>query len=95
MSFSPEWLALREPVDHRSVNHDVADAVAAHFADLPHVSIVDLGAGAGSNLRGSFRLFGDSQHWTLVDYDERLLAAARERLAAWADEAEEPARNLS
>lgn len=94
MSFSAEWLALREPIDHRSVDRDLAARVAARFEGPDHVSIMDLGCGAGSNLRGSYRLFGDSQHWTLVDYDPVLLAAARERLGAWADEAEEAGEEL-
>ncbi len=87
MSFSAEWLALREPVDHRSVNRELASAVAARFEGPDHVSIMDLGCGTGSNLRGCHHLFAGSQHWTLVDHDPALLAAARERLAAWADEA--------
>ncbi len=94
MSFSPEWLALREPVDHRSVDRALAARVADWFGGQDHVSIMDLGCGAGSNLRGSYALFGDSQHWTLVDYDPALLAAARERLTDWADEAEEAGEEL-
>jgi SAM-dependent methyltransferase len=94
MSFSPEWLALREPVDHRSVNAGLAAHVAERFGGPDHISIMDLGCGAGSNLRGSYRLFGESQHWTLVDYDAALLAAARTRLTLWADEAEEAGEEL-
>jgi SAM-dependent methyltransferase len=94
MSFSPEWLALREPVDHRSVNRDLAGRVADWFGEPDHISIMDLGCGAGSNLRGTWHLFGASQHWTLVDYDPVLLAAARTRLAAWADEASEAGEEL-
>ncbi len=94
MSFSPEWLALREPVDHRSVNADLAARVSQWFDGPDHISVMDLGCGAGSNLRGTYKLFGDSQHWTLVDYDPVLLASARTRLAAWADEAEEAGEEL-
>jgi SAM-dependent methyltransferase len=89
MSFSAEWLALREPVDHRSVNRELAGRVSDWFGMPDHISIIDLGCGAGSNLRGTHHLFGDSQHWTLVDYDPALLDAARLRLMAWADEASE------
>jgi hypothetical protein len=48
---------------------------------------MDLGCGAGSNLRGAFAALPDRQSWTLVDYDPKLLAAARDRLASWADAA--------
>jgi SAM-dependent methyltransferase len=83
--FSPEWLALREPVDHRSRNAELAAALAARFQQRNSVNVVDLGCGTGSNLRATARLLPDTQSWTLVDYDERLLEAARNTLARWAD----------
>ncbi|MDX2158158.1 MAG: class I SAM-dependent methyltransferase [Hyphomicrobiaceae bacterium] len=86
--FSPEWLALREPVDHRSRDPQLMQSLAATFADRPRLRIVDLGCGTGSNLRGTFRALPSEQHWTLVDYDLRLLAAARATLLDWADRAE-------
>ena len=82
--FSPDWLALREPVDHRSRDSELARKVAALFANRSHVTVVDLGCGAGSNIRATYKLLPDDQHWTLVDYDARLLDVARVRLAAWA-----------
>jgi SAM-dependent methyltransferase len=85
MSFSAEWLALREPCDHAAVNPEVRAALSARFSGAAPVSVVDLGCGAGSNLRGLFAALPDAQSWTLVDYDPKLLAAARQRLAAWAE----------
>jgi SAM-dependent methyltransferase len=85
---------LREPVDHRSVDAALAARVAAHFAGRDGIAVMDLGCGTGSNLRGSFHLFGESQHWTLVDHDEALLAEARRRLGDWADEAGEMGEEL-
>ncbi len=93
--FSPEWLALREPVDHRSRDEGLAGRVATRFAAHQPVRITDLGCGAGSNLRATAPRLGPSQEWTLVDYDPRLLAAARERLSAWADTAEESGEGLA
>ena len=83
--FSPEWLALREPVDHRSRDPGIAQQLREHFARRSAIRVVDLGCGTGSNLRGTFHLLPAEQSWTLVDYDQRLLAAARETISAWAD----------
>ncbi|MGL4636303.1 MAG: SAM-dependent methyltransferase [Beijerinckiaceae bacterium] len=88
MTFSAEWLALREPADHAAVNPEVRAALAARFAGKTSVNVVDLGSGAGSNLRGTWSILPDDQTWTLVDYDPKLLDAARLRLAQWADTAQ-------
>ncbi|KPF62546.1 hypothetical protein IP69_20475 [Bosea sp. AAP35] len=92
--FSPEWLALREPADHAARNPQVLGAVGAHFAGRNSMSVVDLGCGAGSNLRGTYAALPLHQHWTLVDLDERLLAATRQTLTGWADEAREQGEEL-
>ena len=86
--FSPEWLALREPVDHRSRDPRLAEQLRHHFAGRTSVDVVDLGCGTGSNVRGTFDLLPVVQRWTLVDYDPRLLAAARQAIEAWADACE-------
>jgi len=81
--FSPGWLALREPVDHRSRHAGLAGVMAGRLHALAEQRIVDLGCGTGSNLRGTAPLLGLRQSWTLVDYDPRLLEAARSRLAGF------------
>jgi SAM-dependent methyltransferase len=100
--FSSQWLALREPTDHRARNAALCAQVTEHFkrtqpgrgqdASQP-LRIMDLGCGSGSNLRALAPVFPAFQHWTLVDYDLALLQAARQTLIAWADEvvAEAPA----
>jgi SAM-dependent methyltransferase len=85
--FSPDWLALREPADHRSRNSQLAEALKSFFLQRESVRVVDLGCGTGSNLRATAALLPASQTWTLVDYDAALLEAARERLSIWADTA--------
>jgi SAM-dependent methyltransferase len=92
--FSPEWLALREPVDHASRNPQVLAAVGSHFAARPAISVLDLGCGSGSNLRGTYAVLPERQHWTLVDFDAALLDAARETLRGWADEARDQGEEL-
>ncbi len=81
MSFSPDWLGLREPADHASVNAIVRDCLRQHFAGHSSLRVVDLGCGAGSNLRGTSPVFDCPQTWTLVDYDAKLLAVAKSRLS--------------
>lgn len=92
--FSPEWLALREPADHAARNPQVLATVGAYFSDKSSLSVLDLGCGAGSNLRASYAALPDHQHWTLVDHDADLLAHARSRLTDWADEAREQGEEL-
>lgn len=92
--FSPDWLALREPADHAARNPQVLAAVGSAFAGRQSLSVIDLGCGAGSNLRGSYSVLPARQHWTLVDADPRLLSVARRKLAEWADEAQEQGEEL-
>lgn len=86
--FSPDWLALREGVDHRSraraLERRLVEALAAKNA----LRIVDLGSGTGSNLRALAPLLAPEQHWTLVDHDPVLLEEAALALARWAEAAE-------
>lgn len=85
MSFSPEWLALREPVDHRSLSHELRAQAAAHISSASPVRVMDMGCGSGSNLRALADHLGEAQHWTLVDWDEILLAHARDALSQWGE----------
>jgi SAM-dependent methyltransferase len=85
MSFSADWLALREPADHAALNPEVRATLARRFQNHKSISVIDLGCGAGSNLRGTWAALPRLQNWTLVDYDPKLLAAARDRLLEWAD----------
>jgi SAM-dependent methyltransferase len=77
MSFSAEWLAAREPHDRRARNAEVADALAAHFADRPAIAVVDLACGTGASLRALSAHLPPRQSWRLVDNDLSLLARAQ------------------
>jgi hypothetical protein len=92
--FSPEWLAIREPIDHRSRNAALARTLAEHFAQAPRISVVDLGCGTGSNLRATAPLLPSEQHWALADHDAGLLDAAGEALWGWADVARQSGDTL-
>ena len=86
--FSAEWLALREPADHRARNQAVLDDALAHLEGNPAPRLVDLGCGSGSNLRALAPHLPDGQVWRLVDADPLLVQAAREALTLWADRSE-------
>ncbi|GGK41447.1 SAM-dependent methyltransferase [Salinarimonas ramus] len=85
--FSPDWLDLREGADHRARDAALEARLADYLAGRETITVVDLGCGLGSNLRGLSRVLPGRQSWRLVDHDPTLLAGARERLAAWADAA--------
>jgi SAM-dependent methyltransferase len=93
--FDARWLDLREPIDHRSRNEELAGLLARHFARRRSTTILDLGCGTGSNLRATAPLLGPEQHWTLVDHDQDLLEAAAARLHAWAGTAERRGQQLA
>ncbi len=78
MSFSPQWLALREPYDQAARNPAVLDAVRMAFAGLPAVHVADLGCGTGSTMRAVAPLLPSRQDWRLLDNDATLLEAAHD-----------------
>lgn len=83
--FTAEWLALREPVDHRSrsprITAAVRDWATARWTRTGRpLRIIDLGAGTGSNCRYLSEHLPLPQTWRLVDNDSALLDAAAERL---------------
>ena len=92
--FSAEWLALREPADHQARSEVLTWQLSEHFAGRNQVSVIDLGCGAGANLRGTSQWLPDSQSWLLVDHDPALLGLARRVLSEWADESRADGRRL-
>ncbi|MEO1092154.1 MAG: class I SAM-dependent methyltransferase [Pseudomonadota bacterium] len=76
LSFAADWLALREPADHRARASAVTEAMIGALAHIPSPRIVDLGCGRGSNLRYLALRLPTSARYLLVDGDEGLLAAA-------------------
>jgi hypothetical protein len=87
MSFSADWLALREPFDTAARAERLVAALRGRLATgtvAAPLPVVDLGAGAGSNLRYLAPRLGGVQNWRLVDHDAALLAAAQRVTQAWA-----------
>ena len=63
MTFSADWLALREPYDARARNAEVLASVAAAFSDQSAISVVDLACGTGSTLRAIAPHLPPRQNW--------------------------------
>jgi SAM-dependent methyltransferase len=79
VSFSPDWLALREPADAAARAADLVDAVRLPAGPLV---IHDLGCGTGSMARWLAPRLPGPQHWVLHDRDPALLAHAVAALPA-------------
>jgi hypothetical protein len=83
--FSPEWLALREPIDLAARNEAVEIAFFAALGS-DRLRFLDLASGAGSTVsalsRSKGRSVGSSVEWLLTDYDPALLDVAGQR---WQD----------
>jgi hypothetical protein len=79
--FSSDWLAAREPWDHRARSSDILAGLTAwlerRLSD-PEASarIVDLGCGTGSTLRYLTPHLSNAPAWSLVDGDPGLLEIA-------------------
>ncbi|MGF1467283.1 MAG: class I SAM-dependent methyltransferase [Sandaracinaceae bacterium] len=84
-TFAADWLALREPVDHRTRSRVLEARLRLSLQGKSAIHVVDLAAGTGSNLRHLAPSLTPEQSWRLVDQDARLLGEARRRLARWAD----------
>lgn len=74
MSFSAEWLALREPFDRQARHAGVIRRTVATLSGRPAVMIVDLASGTGSTLRALGPHLPMRQAWRLFDNDLSLLA---------------------
>lgn len=83
--FSAEWLALREPADAAARSERLLQTVAARFAPETNLTVLDIGAGTGSNARYLAERLHAQQQWLLVDHDPSLLIDASQRLRAWGE----------
>jgi hypothetical protein len=84
--FSADWLALREPFDAAARSSSLIAELWGHLPRGAPLEVLDLGCGAGSNLRHLAPLIGGAQRWRLADRDPQLLEAAIATTHAWADE---------
>ena len=74
VTFDPAWLALREPLDHRSRASALMPLLVDAWRTHRWSRVLDLGSGTGSNLRYLGPQLPGLQEWTLLDRDPELLA---------------------
>lgn len=88
LTFSADWLALREPADLAARSRILADELARvltrSVSANDRLGVLDLATGTGANLRALAPHIRGAQDWTLVDLDARLLAEAPARTCGWA-----------
>ncbi len=79
MTFTTDWLDLREPADAVARNTDILAAFALAVGQVPEPRILDLGGGTGSSLRTIAPHLPLAARWTVADRDTALLDEARLR----------------
>ena len=72
--FDVDWLALREPVDHRSRAAAIVPLLRQAWRAVGWSRVLDLGCGTGSNLRYLAPKLDGPQEWTVLDHDQELLS---------------------
>ena len=77
--FDPEWLKLRESVDHRSRASAAISLLKLAWKRNEWSRIVDLGSGTGSNVRYLSPRLPGAKQWTLVDHDIELFDRLEKR----------------
>ena len=81
--FSPEWLALREPIDAEARDMSITNRLCELVRTLSAARrFFDLGCGTGANVRYLSPLIAGAQEWVLVDSDEQHLRCAHELVAS-------------
>ena len=76
-TFDADWLALREPIDHRSRAESLLAPLCDTWRARGWSRVLDLGTGAGSNLRYLAPRLPAGQRWVLVDHDPDHLRTLR------------------
>jgi SAM-dependent methyltransferase len=74
-TFDADWLALREPIDHRSRAESLLAPLCEAWRSRGWSRVLDLGSGTGSNVRYLASRLPAGQEWVLVDHDPDHLRA--------------------
>ena len=74
MSFTSDWLGLREPADRIARDQALARRLAGWLSRQDTIEIADLGSGTGANPRWLAPLLPAAQRWRLYERDPALIA---------------------
>ena len=83
-NFDIDWLSERYPFDAEARNKTLEAEVLAHLAQKSEVTLVDVGAGTGSNCLYFVEQLPQNQKWFLVEKDAALKKATIRRLRDYA-----------
>jgi len=79
-----DWLGLREPADRAARSERLVQAIADSLQVDGPLHVLDLGTGAGSNVRFLMERLPGPQRWLVVDRSPELLALLTARTPAGA-----------
>lgn len=84
-NFDIDWLNERYPFDVEARNKALESKVITHLAKQSSITLVDVGAGTGSNCLYFVEQFPQTQKWYLVEQNEELKKATIRRLKDYAN----------
>jgi len=84
-NFDIDWLSERYPFDVEARNKELQSKVAAHLAEKSSITLVDVGAGTGSNCLYFVEQLPQNQTWYLVEQNADLKKATIKRLRDYAN----------
>jgi len=83
-NFDRDWLQERYPFDAEARNKPLESKVLAHFVNQPEITLVDVGAGTGSNCLYFVDQLAQNQKWYLIEQNDALKKATIRRLKDYA-----------
>lgn len=83
-NFNIDWLSERYPFDAEARNKELEANVLAYLGEQSEITLVDVGAGTGSNCLYFIEQLPQNQKWYLVEQDAELKKATVRRLKDYA-----------
>ena len=84
-NFDIDWLNERYPFDVEARAKELESKVLGHLVDKTNITLVDVGAGTGSNCLYFIQLLTQNQNWYLIEQNEDLKKATIRRLKDYAN----------